>query len=618
MKVNALGGHGAAPIEMRSALTFLNAGDKSDFITHLGLGTPSTLAWTAVTGKPQLHEFLPAITYPSGGAGCLDSVNCSTAGYTAGKIISFADGIGNSWCYELVDDTVLPSGDGFHIVLPLTAFGTKYWSIRSSQVHTEGSRSFSIPGELYAGSFYGSGVGLTSIPAANLTGAVGASCTIAGPRITSGVVSQNRLFGGLFGMPDSNYPFSGDTFAAGNGGIYTITLTASRTYNLPSVSAYPAGELYVMFDAGMQITTSRTVTLLRDGTDTINGATSITLDVTGGRIVLRSLGSGKWQGWNDTPGGLSSIHLGSVVQAYDSDLAALAANGSNGLWVRTGAGTGAARTLVAGSTKLSITNGDGVASNPSFDVAEANLTLQNLGGQVPLATKVSGTLPVANGGTGITALGTGIAAFLGTPSSANLATAVTDETGAGGSHLLVFNQNPTLNGITVTGGNAASVASSNAATLQGTGSATAKITSAASTVIEATSSAQITVVVNGATRFTFNTSGHFTPNSTNTADLGASTLAMREIFVRTLDTDGANDLVLQRNNVTICTLQSTGLTMALPIRFKGYTVAGLPAGTQGDNAFVTDALAPTYNATVAGGGAVIVPVFHNGTNWTCH
>jgi hypothetical protein len=50
---------------------------------------------------------------------------------------------------------------------------------------------------------------------------------------------------------------------------------------------------------------------------------------------------------------------------------------------------------------------------------------------LPLTTGVTGTLPVANGGTGITSLGTGVATFLGTPSSANLAAVITDEIGTG-------------------------------------------------------------------------------------------------------------------------------------------------------------------------------------------
>lgn len=62
-------------------------------------------------------------------------------------------------------------------------------------------------------------------------------------------------------------------------------------------------------------------------------------------------------------------------------------------------------------------------------------------GKIGLTTHVSGTLPVANGGTGITSLGTGVATWLGTPSSANLAAAVTDETGSGS---LVFSTSPSL------------------------------------------------------------------------------------------------------------------------------------------------------------------------------
>lgn len=65
-------------------------------------------------------------------------------------------------------------------------------------------------------------------------------------------------------------------------------------------------------------------------------------------------------------------------------------------------------------------------------------------GKVALGSAVSGTLPVGNGGTGITSFGTGVATFLGTPSSANLAAAVTDETGFTTGAKLVFSDNPTF------------------------------------------------------------------------------------------------------------------------------------------------------------------------------
>ena len=49
-----------------------------------------------------------------------------------------------------------------------------------------------------------------------------------------------------------------------------------------------------------------------------------------------------------------------------------------------------------------------------------------------------------------------------------------------------------------------------------------------------------------------------------------------------------------------------------------YTVATLPSAVTsgaGARAFVTDALAPTFGATVVTGGAVAVPVYSDGTNW---
>jgi hypothetical protein len=59
-----------------------------------------------------------------------------------------------------------------------------------------------------------------------------------------------------------------------------------------------------------------------------------------------------------------------------------------------------------------------------------------VGSSVLLRTLVTGTLPVANGGTGITALGTGMATWWGTPSSANLRATLTDEVGTGAAYFV--------------------------------------------------------------------------------------------------------------------------------------------------------------------------------------
>jgi hypothetical protein len=67
-----------------------------------------------------------------------------------------------------------------------------------------------------------------------------------------------------------------------------------------------------------------------------------------------------------------------------------------------------------------------------------------------LGTPTSATLTNATGlpiATGVSGLGTGVATFLATPSSANLISAVTDETGSGS---LVFATSPTLTNPTVT------------------------------------------------------------------------------------------------------------------------------------------------------------------------
>lgn len=63
------------------------------------------------------------------------------------------------------------------------------------------------------------------------------------------------------------------------------------------------------------------------------------------------------------------------------------------------------------------------------------------------------------------------------------------------------------------------------------------------------------------------------------------------------------------------TLSGTGLV------YPQFTVSGLPtcnSGSKGYMVVVTDATAPTYNATFTGGGAVVVPAFCNGTSWVSH
>jgi hypothetical protein len=77
-----------------------------------------------------------------------------------------------------------------------------------------------------------------------------------------------------------------------------------------------------------------------------------------------------------------------------------------------------------------------------------------------------------------------------------------------------------------------------------------------------------------------------------------------------------NVLRLYFNRIDALTTQLMASGVVPPL--TNYTVATLPSAVTsgaGARAFVTDALGPTFGATVVTGGAIAVPVYSDGTNW---
>jgi hypothetical protein len=200
-------------------------------------------------------------------------------------------------------------------------------------------------------------------------------------------------------------------------GTKEMAADANETFTMPDATADDTRSFYLKITSAVSLTATREVTL---GPNTVSKVWMIENATSGSQIITIKQGSG------------ATVNV---------------ANGSKVMVVTDGAGAGAAvlnaNPTEVGGTVTSV-GGTGTVNGLTLTgtvTSSGNLTLGGTLANVDLTSQVTGTLPVANGGTGITSFGAGVADFLGTPSSANLATALTDETGTG---VAVFNVSPAL------------------------------------------------------------------------------------------------------------------------------------------------------------------------------
>ena len=231
---------------------------------------------------------------------------------------------------------------------------------------------------------------------------------------------------------------SGNTLAAGVtassltslGTIANLTATAGTISTTPTASTDIANKLYVDtvaqgLDAKASCVAATTADITLSGAQTIDGVSV----VAGNRVLVKNQSLSQNNGiylcasgaWTRTTDANTWDALTSAFTFIEQGTA----NGDCGFVCTANAGG------TLGTTALPWSQFSGAGTF----TAGTGLTLT--GSVFSLTSPVA----VANGGTGLTSLGSGVATFLGTPSSANLLAAVSDETGSGS---LVFANSPTL------------------------------------------------------------------------------------------------------------------------------------------------------------------------------